>query len=64
LAAIELGLGTCWIGAFDEKQVKEILNIPEEIRVVELMPIGYPVDPSIKEKTRFPLDRIVKHERW
>lgn len=34
LAAVEEGLGTCWIGAFDEKKVKEILNIPDEIRVV------------------------------
>ena len=64
LAAIELGLGTCWIGAFDEERVKEILNIPDEIRVVGLMPIGYPVDSSIKEKTRFSLNRIVKYERW
>src|SRR5512136_2314620 len=46
LAAVDLGLGTCWIGLFDEKKVKEILHIPDEIRVVELMPLGYPVDPS------------------
>ena len=35
LAAVEQGLGTCWIGLFDEQKVKEILGIPEEIRVVE-----------------------------
>lgn len=64
LAAVELGLGTCWIGAFDEKRVKKILNIPEEIRIVELMPIGYPSNPSIKEKKRLPLDIIAKYERW
>jgi nitroreductase len=64
LAAIELGLGTCWIGAFDEVRVKEILNIPDEIRVVGLMPIGYPIDSSIKEKTRLSLNRIVKYEHW
>lgn len=62
LAAVELGLGTCWIGAFDEEKVKAILNIPNEIRVVELMPIGYPVDQSIKEKKRLPLNAIVKYE--
>ena len=64
LAAVELGLGTCWIGAFDEERVKEILGIPEEIRVVELMPLGYPSDPSIVKKERLSLDTIVKYEHW
>ena len=64
LAAVELGLGTCWIGHFDEKEVKQILGIPEKIRVVELMPLGYPANPSVIEKTRFPLDVIVKYEHW
>ena len=64
LAAVELGLGTCWIGAFDEERVKEILNIPDELRFVGLMPIGYPVDSSTIEKTRFSLNRIVRYEHW
>ena len=64
LAAVELGLGTCWIGAFDEQKVKEILSIPNKIRVVELMPIGYPSDPSISEKNRLSLNEIVKYEHW
>jgi nitroreductase len=64
LAAVELELGTCWIGAFDEKKVKEILGIPERIRVVGVMPIGYPTDPSPVEKKRLTLDTIVKHEHW
>ncbi|MBN1845178.1 MAG: nitroreductase family protein [Sedimentisphaerales bacterium] len=42
LAAVAEGLGTCWIGAFDERQVKILLAIPESIRVVALMPVGYP----------------------
>ena len=64
LAAVEYGLGTCWIGAFNEKKVKEILAIPDEIRVVELMPIGYPVDQSAKEKIRFGLEKISKYDHW
>ncbi len=64
LAAVEQGLGTCWIGLFDEHEVKEILEIPEQIRVVELMPLGYPADPSVKLKKRFPLREVVKYERW
>jgi nitroreductase len=64
LAAVELGLGTCWIGLFDENRVKEILGIPEKIRVVELMPLGYPAEPWAVEKKRLPMDRIVKYEHW
>ncbi len=64
LAATELGLGTCWIGAFDENKVKEILRIPAEIRVVGLMPLGYAVDSSVTSKNRLPLEKIVKYERW
>ena len=64
LAAVELGLGTCWIGLFDEKKVKELLGIPEPVRVVELMPLGYPANPAAIEKRRLPLEKIVKYERW
>ena len=64
LVATELGLGTCWIGAFNEQKVKEILGIPEEIRLVQLMPLGYPSDPSLTRKTRLSLDKIVKHHLY
>ena len=42
LKAVEEGLGTCWVGAFDQEEVKEILNVPEGGKVVSLMPIGFP----------------------
>ena len=64
LCAVAEGLGTCWIGAFFEDQVKEILGIPPHIRVVELLPLGYPKDPSPVPKRRLPLERIVRWERW
>jgi nitroreductase len=64
LAAVELGLGTCWIGDFDERQIKDLLGIPEGIRVVELMPLGYPVNASPREKDRLPLQFIAKYEHW
>ena len=64
LAAVELGLGTCWIGAFDEGKVKEVLGIPEGIRVVELLPLGYPADPSPKEKGRKSMDELVRWDKW
>jgi len=64
LAAIEHGLGTCWIGAFNEEKVKEILGIPENVRVVELMPLGYPAVQSVKEKNRLPLEKIIRYDSW
>ena len=42
LAAHALGLGTCWIAWFKEEKVREILGIPEDVRVVALTPLGYP----------------------
>ncbi len=42
LKATEEGLGTCWIGAFDQERVKEIINIPKGCRVIALMTMGYP----------------------
>ena len=64
LCATAEGLGTCWIGAFDEAKVKEILGIPPEIRVVELMPVGYPKTPGPVAKSRIPLEKMIKRERW
>lgn len=64
LVAAELGLGTCWIGAFFEEEVKKILNIPQNIRVVGLLPLGYPSDPKPVKKERKPIAEIVMNESW
>ena len=64
LAAVAEGLGTCWIGGFDADKVKELLGIPDNVAVVELLPIGYPADPSEVQKSRKRLDEIVRHETW
>lgn len=63
LAATALGLGTCWIGKFDPDKVREILEIPADIHVVELVTLGYPAD-DWKPKSRLPLEEIVKYDRW
>ena len=47
LAAVEEGLGTCWIGAFKEEEVKTILNIPNNVKVVGMMPVGYPATANL-----------------
>ncbi len=64
LKATEEGLGTCWVGSFYEDKVKEILSIPKEVRVVELLTLGYPIPESEKRKNRLPLKEIVMYEKW
>ncbi|RKX68681.1 nitroreductase [candidate division WOR-3 bacterium] len=63
LAATAEGLGTCWIGAFEEPEVKRILAIPDHLTVVALTPIGYPaVQPQ--PRSRKPLDEIVSFDYY
>jgi nitroreductase len=64
LVARELGLGTCWVGAFDEKKVKEALGIPADIKVVALFPLGYPAEAKGVVTERKPLEEIVHYEHW
>lgn len=64
LAAAAEGLGTCWIGSFDEEMVKKLLGIPPAVRVVQLMPLGWPVDPAPIVKRRLSMEEILRKERW
>jgi nitroreductase len=64
LAATDLGLGTCWVGTFDEKHVKEVLEVPDEIRVVAYTPLGYPAERKEKVFARKPLREIVFYNRY
>jgi nitroreductase len=64
LAAASEGLGTCWIGAFDSRSVKSILNIPGAVEVVELLPLGYPSDPTPVPKNRLMIEEIVYYNEW
>ena len=61
--ATHLGLGTCWIGAFDEPMVKEILEIPGNIDVIGLITLGYPGEDA-KAPPRVELEKIVHWESW
>ena len=63
LAAAAEGLGTCWIGAFYQDQVREVLGIPDSAKVVALMTLGYPAD-SPRSKNRKPVSEIVCYDRW
>jgi len=61
LAAVDEGLGTCWLGAFSQQRVKEILKIPGKYRVVALLTLGFPRG-EMKVKTRKSLEEIVCYE--
>jgi len=63
LAAAGEGLGTCWIGAFSEEDVKEYLEVPDEMRVVILFPLGYPADEP-KSKKRKNIEEVVCYDRY
>lgn len=63
LAAEAEGLGTCWIGAFLEEQVREILGVPESVKILALTPLGYPAAEKVI-RPRKELREIVMHERW
>lgn len=63
LAAANLGLGTCWIAAFDPVAARKVFGLPPGVEPVALTPLGYPADrPRAKE--RKPLSELVRRERW
>lgn len=62
--AQELGLGTCWVGRFCEEEVKRALNLPEQIRIRHLLPVGYPAEnaaPSPRHTEYRPEDETVEY---
>ena len=63
LEATELGLGTCWLGAYDEGKVKEILNIPDDIRVPAMFTLGY-ADETPASRPRKNIEDIVIYEKY
>jgi nitroreductase len=63
LTAWDLGIGSCWIGAYNEEKVKELLEVPGYLRVVSLLILGYP-DERAGPKHRKTLDEIVHHEKY
>jgi nitroreductase len=63
LAATDVGLGTCWVAAFDPAAAREILGLPESVEPIAFTPLGYANDwPG--EKKRKSLTEIIKYEHW
>lgn len=63
LAAHALGYGACWMGGFKEKEVRRVLNIPEQYRVVALVPVGKPYGEQWKAPKR-DLSEILHWGQW
>ena len=63
LAAVDEGLGTCWIGAFSQDKVKKLLDIPKQYKVVALLPLGFPAEKR-RMKMRKSLEEIICYETF
>lgn len=63
IAAWALGVGSCWVGDFDEGEVKELLGIPEDVRVIALLSLGYPAEHPAPRRKK-PLEEIVHYNKF
>ncbi len=63
LVATSLGLGTCWIGAFSEEKVKEILGIPAEVQIVCILPLGVPAKEGAM-RARKSFKELFSQDKW
>mgnify|MGYP000064705556 CR=1 FL=1 len=63
LASLDYNLGTCWVGAFHEERVSDILDLPYYARPVAIIPIGYPavVPPA---PPRMDIKKLIHLEKW
>lgn len=63
LAATNLGLGTCWVAAFNVEAARSVLHLPDEVEPIIFTPLGYPADEP-GPKIRKPLTELVRYEHW
>lgn len=63
LAATDLGLGTCFIAAFDEINARNVLSLPDDVEPILFTPLGYP-DVLPGRKKRKSLEELVRYEHW
>jgi len=65
LAAWSLGIGSCWVTNFYEDGVKELLNVPQRMKLVTVMPFGYPTEPKTnRKKIRRPMSEMLHYEKF
>lgn len=63
LSIVDFGLASCWVGAFNEKKVSQILTLPPHVRPVALLPIGHPAEEK-NSSYRISLDGLIHRNRW
>jgi nitroreductase len=63
IAAWALGIGSCWIGGFQEDKVKQLLEIPDKVKVVALVTFGYPAE-TPRAKRKKPLEKVVSSNKY
>ncbi len=63
LTATANGLGTCWVGAFDEGRAAETIGAPEGIRPVAIIPVGHPAERP-PQRPRRSLDEVTHFDKW
>ena len=63
LAAVRFGLGGCWVGGFREDQVESILGLPDDVKALGLLPIGYPTE-TPRPSPRLPLSYVTHRDRY
>ncbi|MCW3998203.1 MAG: nitroreductase family protein [Candidatus Bathyarchaeota archaeon] len=63
IAAWALGVGSCWIGSFNENKVKKTLNIPDNWKVVALITLGYPAEQP-KQRKKKPLEKMFSYNSF
>ena len=63
LAATDLGLGTCWVAAFDPAVAREVLCLPDTAEPIAFTPLGFPAD-ELRPKERKPMAELVRYDHW
>lgn len=63
LKLADLGIGGCWVGAYSDDLLRSKLDIPQEVQIEALIPIGYPSGP-VKKKAKKNLENVLYWERW
>jgi nitroreductase len=63
LAATDLGLGTCWVAAFNPAAARQVLCLPDGVEPIAFTPLGYPADQP-RPKERKTLSELVRYEKW
>jgi nitroreductase len=63
LAATAEGLGSCWIGHFEQEPAKAVLHVPEEMTIIEILALGWPAEQA-ETPGRKQLEEVVRHDRF